>query len=135
MHEDIKRFLDLNKEAVPASVRLVAVILARAMEWLIWVFVGVGVLLSNEYFWAWFIFVLIMFGAFALFFLYILLLIIQLDIKNREIISNQPQFSLSIRNAAINGIVGSAAFYLIIFLLLAILKGMGFIDQLLQSFI
>src|SRR5437870_10016417 len=70
----------IERAAIPPALRVGLLVTVRAMAWLAWAFVGVGVLLSKEYFPYWMGFVLVFETILFVALFYMLLLLIRLSL-------------------------------------------------------
>lgn len=132
MFEELRQAL--SEIQMPPISKAVVLILSRVMEWIIWVFIGVGILLNKEYFQIWFVFVLVVFSSLIILLIYTLLRIVRWEttrVIERE--SGQNEKITPIIDKAISGIIGSVAFYTVILVVFIVFKTMGIFDQLLSK--
>lgn len=129
MFEEIRDILKEEKE-IPFYLNVPFLIASQFLSWFVWVFVGVGILLSDKYFPYWFGFVLAILALYFIFILIALFKVLQHTTTSSQGEKNENNKALKrIMDAGFNGVIGSLAFYVVVFLILWLLKSMGVVDR------
>lgn len=137
MFDDVKHIL--QNSDIPNTVKVAVTIIIRVISWLPLVFVGVGILLSLQFFYYWLAFFILIEGILLIALTYMLILIVRFalngdggrgsSITEPETSARQHTQSVGVRESAIQGVVGNAAFYLAIIAVFILLKIMGIFDS------
>jgi len=132
--------IDIKHSNIPETTKYVLIIIIKGISWFPWVFFFIGLFLTEDIFFYWFLFFLVIEGSLVLGLIYILVLIVKASInENRikdEVESDKKKVNSkadSILNRYLNraksGIIGNLAFYIVIILSLVVLKFMGIFDS------
>jgi hypothetical protein len=133
MFEDLKYLL---KEAkLPEMVKVPLTVLIKAVAWVPWLFVGIGLLLNREYFFYWLAFFLFLEGVLITALIYVLVMVIRSALPTVSMGDQAAASGVSslLNDAVVKGIIGNAAFYLFILAMFVLLKAMGVTDRLWQA--
>lgn len=130
MFDDVKYLIE--KTTLPESVKTSLSVLTRAISWLPWVFIGIGLLLKLEYFIYWLGFFIFIEGLLFIALVYTLIQSIKCEIGDSEIKKTNSTIKSTLKEGIIKGVLGNVFFYLIFIVLFVILKAMGIIDKLIK---
>lgn len=142
MFDDLKRVID--NESLPISAKVALSVVIKAISWLPWVFVGIGWLLNKEYFIYWLAFFISVEAILFFALIYILVLLVRHSLaiewnnrqENDESSENRPKSrNRGVAEAAIEGVIGNIAFYIVIIGAFIVLKLTGIVDIGIQALV
>ena len=140
MFEDIK---DLVKNSnIPEIIKIIIIVIIRCITWFVWAFIGIGILIKNEFF----IYLLLFFIFIEAFLVIALITVLISSIKYfLNIPNNEPDKyeKTEIRKSTLvdkirDGIIGNSAFYvflIIVFIIVKIIGGFDGINHFINTFI
>lgn len=140
MFDDLKSMLE--KADIPTTVRVALTVITKAVSWFPWVFVGIGLFLRGEYFLYWLVFFMVIEGVLLIALVYMLVLLVRYSMQVGETSQQNDQAKLpgsaskstnGLVNMSLSGVVGNAAFYLVLFAAIVLLKVTGVVDSVLDA--
>lgn len=121
------------------TIKLPLTILIKAVGWFPWVFVGVGLILSRDFFIYWLGFFLFIEGLLLAALVYLLVAVVQTELANSEnpnanrSTSSDENSAEPMKDVIVKGVLGNVAFYLFILMVFVVAKGMGMFDEIWQT--
>ena len=129
MFDDL-RYL-INSSKLPDTTKVPLTIAVKAVAWLPWLFVGISLLLTREYFVYWFAIFAFLEGFMLLTLVYLLVAVLrQGQPADPASGSEASQATNTLGGAVLKGVLGNAAFYLFILIAFVLVKAMGTFDGL-----
>lgn len=127
----------INSSKLPDGTRIILIVITSAIRWLIWPFVGIGILLSNAFFPYWLGFFIFIESVLFLSLVYILIGIAkyELNLKVRKKDKDLRPMNANIFKNIREGIIGNLGFYLFIAIAFIILKLLGTFNNLIPEFL
>lgn len=123
----------INSSKLPSGTRTTLAVVTSAIRWLIWPFIGIGLLLNKEFFPYWLGFFIFIESVLFLTLIYILVNITkyELGLKTTKVSQEgSNRKTKSLLEIIRNGITGNLAFYIFIIAAFIILKLLGVFDNL-----
>ncbi len=130
--------LDIKYSKIPETAKYALIVIIKGITSFPWVFFFVGLILTKEIFFYWFVFFLAVEGVFIFALIYILIMIVKASLKsdygldekenNPKANSKSDSILEGYLSKAKSGIIGNIAFYVIIIGSLVVLKFMGVFD-------
>jgi len=130
MFDDIKYLIE--KTTLPESIKISLSVIIRAITWLIWAFVGVGLLLDSKYFIYWIAFFIFIEGMLFIALIFVLIQSIKYETGKNETREIKTPTKNTLRDGIIKGVLGNVFFYLLFLIFFIILKAMGIIDNFME---
>lgn len=125
----------INSSKLPSGTRTTLAVITSAIRWLIWPFIGIGLLLDNQFFPYWLGFFIFVESILFLTLVYILVNIAKYELGSKftekaKVTHEQKTIFKSIKD----GIIGNLGFYLFLVVGFIILKLLGVLDNLFKIF-
>ena len=136
MFEDL-RYL-IRDAKVPESAKLALSVLTKAIGWFAFAFVIIGLFLNRQYFIYWLAFILFIEGLLVAALIAVLLMAVRAELPNPSFeesgSTKTPKANkFRIGDVALRGVIGHAAFYLLLLAVLIILGAMGVFEEAWQA--
>ncbi len=133
MFDELKNLID--ESDIPHAVKISLLIISKAVSWMPWVFVIIGLMLDLKYFIYWLIFFIFIEGFLLVSLVYILIQITNFSLDTGKHKQRTKRSENSLLSKSVDGIIGNAAWYLLIIVALIFTKLTGVADNFINNVI
>jgi len=132
MFDEVKYLI--KDAAIPGSIKITLSLITKSISWFPYVFVGIGILLNNQFFIYWLGFFILIEGILFMTLIYVLILTIKYDLKLKNPKKHENLVNKIITTACDKGLI-KVFIGLALIILYIIIKLLGIPDEIFKTII